>query len=149
VPRGRRARLVAQLTKMPPALLAPPIRDLPGTMWGVDQRPGTSVHSSTTAHTIRVAPRMTSTSPSPSAPETICSPMASTALEPRTASPTLPTATPLASTRGSRSTLTPHSPATASSHRSPSNSGELVKAVAKSVTASPERAKFATAGANQ
>ena len=76
-----------------------------------------------------VVPRMTRTSPSRSAPATICSPMASMELAPRTASPparfllTLPTGAPLTLTGGNWSGRAPQSAMAASSHMFPSKSG--------------------------
>ena len=68
---------------------------------------------------ISVVPQMTSTSPSSSAPATSCSPMASTVLDPSTASPTFPMATPLISTRGICDGFTPASASVAASHSVP------------------------------
>ena len=102
-------------------------------------------------HTIRVVPHSTSTSPSRSAPATICShsasmaPIASTAPVPCTC----PAAAPIVSTRGICSAVAPRSAHAAGSQPVPSNSGNAVAAVAKSITASPARAWLATAGAGQ
>ena len=70
----------------PPAFEGPPIRLSPGAVWGTVQTPSSSRHSGTTAQTMSVAPRMTSTSPTWSAPATICSPRASMVPEARIAS---------------------------------------------------------------
>ncbi len=67
----------AQSANRAPALLGPPIITWPATMLGRVVRPGTSRHSSATTHTMRVAPKMTSTSPGWLAPATICSQKAS------------------------------------------------------------------------
>ncbi|CNM44854.1 Uncharacterised protein [Mycobacterium tuberculosis] len=79
-----------------------------------------------------MAPHSTNTSPSRSAPATICShrastaPTASTAPVPRTC----PTPTPNVSTRGIRSTVTPQSAQAVAFHPVPSNNGRVVTAVA-------------------
>ena len=60
-----------------PALLGPPMTKRSGVVCGKLMSPGTWIHSSATTHTIRVAPKMTCTSPGLSAPATIWSHMAS------------------------------------------------------------------------
>ena len=102
-------------------------------------------------HTIRVVPHITSTSPSWSAPATICSHTASTAPAASTASVsrTWPTAAPVVSTRGMASGAAPHSAQTASLQPLPSNNGYAVLAVELSITASPANAWLATAVAGQ
>ena len=78
----------------PPALLAPPIWLLPAHVCGMVHRPGTCRASGMVTHTISVVPHSTSTSPSWSAPATICShrasmaPIASTAVGRRCTCPT-------------------------------------------------------------
>ncbi len=79
--------------------------------------PGTDVHSPVITHTIRVAPKMTSTSPGRSAPATICSqkasidPPANAVLVPFTD----PSLCPIPPTTGSWCSVTPNrSSATAS-----------------------------------
>ena len=57
---------------------AHPRATLPATVWGSVHSPGASIQSSTTAHTMSVAPKITRTSPASSAPETIWSHRAST-----------------------------------------------------------------------
>ncbi len=52
-------------------MLGPPTRTLPATVWGSVHSPGASTQSSTTAHTMSVAPKITRTSPAWVAPETI------------------------------------------------------------------------------
>ena len=103
------------------------------------------------AQTISVVPHSTSTSPSWSAPATICSQTASMAPAASTAwlSRTWPTAAPGPSTRGMRSTDAPQSAHSRAFQPVPSNSGRVVNAVAKSITASPASAWLATAGAGQ
>ena len=58
-------------------MLGPPIMTCPAMMLGSVVSPGTSLHSSATTQTIKVAPKMTSTSPGWLAPATICSQKAS------------------------------------------------------------------------
>ncbi len=102
-------------------------------------------------HTISVVPHITSTSPSPSAPATICShsasmaPVASAASEPRTC----PTTAPMLFTRGICSAFAPRSAHASGFQPVPSNKGNAVAAVAMSITASPASAWLATAGAGQ
>lgn len=113
--------------------------------------PGICLGSEMVVHTISVVPHITSTSPSRSAPATICShsasiaPVASAAPLPRTS----PTTAPMLSTRGICSMRAPRSAQAAGSQPVPSNRGNAVAAVAMSITASPASAWLATAGAGQ
>ena len=140
----------------PPALDGPPISVLPGVVWGTVQTPSTSTHSGVTAHTMAVAPRMTSTSPSSTAPDTSCSPNASMVPGPTTApaagrpagscrSARCPTPAPEVAAVSSR----PASFATPASQPVKSNSGSVVMATTVSIAPTPARAWLATAWAGQ
>ncbi len=121
-----------------------------GVVCGSVHSPGTSTQSCTTAHVIRVVPQMTSTSPTSSAPATICSPMASMVPPPTAAPPSVrPQALLPGNSSGSWSARAPASATTASSHPVKSNSGSIVMATTVSMAATPHSAWLATAWAGQ
>ena len=132
-------------------MLGPPTRTLPATVWGTVHKPGTSIHSSTTAQTISVAPQMTSTSPVLSAPETIWSHMASTVPPARAASVpvTVPARAPMFTIRGIWAALAPMLASLATSHCPALSSEADIMATPESMAATPLRAKLATAWAGQ
>ncbi len=62
-PRRRPSQRRTASRNRPPALLGPPMSAMPGAVWGMVHRPGTSRHSSSTPQVISVVPHSTSTSP--------------------------------------------------------------------------------------
>ncbi len=137
-----RTRVRAQSTNRAPALLGPPMSTLPGAVWGSVHRPGASIHSSTTAHTMRVAPQMTSTSPVSVAPDTIWSHRASTVPPASTASlpVTVPAGDPMGTTTGSWSSATPTAFSTSASHPAPRRSDPMHRPAPVSMAGTPPMA---------
>src|SRR5215217_2672828 len=119
------ATALTQLRNSPPALLGPPIWNLPAVVCGSVHRPGTSRYSGTVTHTISVVPHSTTTSPSRVASVTNCSHTASTEPAASTVSPPFsrPTAVPVCSTLGMPSGTTPQSAQASSLQPLPSYKG--------------------------
>jgi hypothetical protein len=145
----------AQLMNRPPALLGPPVSSLPAEVCGIVKKPGAAASLVVTAQVISVVPRMTRTSPSLSAPATICSAMASMHPDARAGPsasappPTVPARHAVGTSRGSWSMVTLVASITSWFQPTQSNSGIAQAAVDVSSTASPHNAWLATACAGQ